>query len=190
MQDVLSAIISVLWIAWLIYWYVSSRHVKATRWRASSGLRALYRVPGLLAGAFLVGSPRWLPQVLHENVFPATLAIVAAGTIAVALGLGFAVWARRHLGGNWSSDVALKDNHALVRTGPYRYVRHPIYTGILLALCGSAMSINQWRAIVGVGFALLGFLFKLRLEEEQMRALFPEYDDYRKHTSAIVPFVL
>jgi protein-S-isoprenylcysteine O-methyltransferase Ste14 len=110
--------------------------------------------------------------------------------IAVASGLGFTVWARRHLGRNWSSDVTVKQDHALVRTGPYRYVRHPIYTGILLALCGTALSINQWRTVVAVGFALLGLFLKLRLEERQMRAIFPEYDEYRKHTAAIVPFVL
>jgi protein-S-isoprenylcysteine O-methyltransferase Ste14 len=190
MQDAFSLTISALWIAWLIYWYASARNVKATRWRASIGSRALYRVPALLTGVLLIGSPSWLPLVLHGQFLPATVTTAGAGMIAVVVGLGFTIWARRHLGRNWSSDVTVKQDHALVRTGPYRYVRHPIYTGILLALCGTAMAIDQWRAVVAVGFGLLGFFFKLRLEEEQMRATFPEYDDYQKHTAAIVPFVL
>jgi hypothetical protein len=103
MQDAFRLAILALWIVWLIYWYASARNVKATRWRASIASRALYRVPALLTGVLMIRSPSWLSQVLDEKFLPATLTTVMAGIIAVAVGLGFTFWARRHLGRNWSS---------------------------------------------------------------------------------------
>jgi len=84
------------------------------------------RILAALAAILLV-EPRSLPAVLRERVLPPELASLALGAVVVAAGLGFAVWARRHLGRNWSAAVTLKKDHALIRTGPYRYVRHPIY---------------------------------------------------------------
>jgi protein-S-isoprenylcysteine O-methyltransferase Ste14 len=190
MQDTLSVAISTLWIAWLAYWFISARNVKATQWRAPLGTHALYRVPTLVTGVLLIGSPEWLPAVLQHRFLPASDGVMLLAVITVAAGLGFAVWARRHLGRNWSSTVTLKENHALIRTGPYRSVRHPIYTGILLALVGTMIAIGRWRAVLAVAFALVGFFFKIRIEEGRMRATFPEYEEYRKHTAALVPFVL
>ena len=107
----------------------------------------------------------------------------------VAAGLGFAMWARVHLGRNWSGIVTVKEDHALVRTGPYRAVRHPIYTGLLLALIGTAMAIGQWRGVLAVIFMLIGFLWKIHVEEKRMCENFPEYGDYRRETAALIPLL-
>jgi protein-S-isoprenylcysteine O-methyltransferase Ste14 len=111
------------------------------------------------------------------------------GIALVATGLGFAVWARSYLGTNWSSVVTLKEGHALVRTGPYKYVRHPIYSGLLLAVCGSAAVTGEWRGILALGLAILALLYKSRVEEARLRETFSEYDAYCRHTAALVPFL-
>ena len=111
------------------------------------------------------------------------------GTAVVAAGFGLAIWARLHLGRNWSSHVVVKEGHALIRTGPYRLIRHPIYTGLLLAIAGTALAIGEWRGVFGFVFALLGILVRVRAEETRMSATFPEYERYRRETYALLPGV-
>jgi protein-S-isoprenylcysteine O-methyltransferase Ste14 len=130
-----------------------------------------------------------VPRVLTRRFLPVSLVYPTAGVILLALGLGFSVWARRHLGRNWSAHVVVKEDHALVRSGPYRYVRHPIYTGLLLAFLGMALTVGEWRALVGLAFLLLSFMLKSREEESRMRETFPEYQEYQRRTAALVPYV-
>jgi protein-S-isoprenylcysteine O-methyltransferase Ste14 len=85
--------------------------------------------------------------------------------------------------------VVVKEGHALVTSGPYRYVRHPIYTGILLAFLGTALAIGEWRALLAVPFAVLSFIIKSRMEEGRMRETFPQYEAYQRGTAALIPFV-
>ncbi len=83
----------------------------------------------------------------------------------------------------------VKEDHALIRTGPYRRLRHPIYTGILLAFLGMAVTIGEWRGVLAFALALLSFGRKSRIEEDRMRETFPEYEQYRRETAAIIPFI-
>jgi protein-S-isoprenylcysteine O-methyltransferase Ste14 len=185
---VLQIIIPALWFAWLLYWIVAAGDVKPTRWRETPASGLLHRVPlGLAAMLFL---PLPLPRILTARCLPPGPLFPALGAILVAVGLSFAIWARWHLGRNWSGSVTLKENHSLIQTGPYKYVRHPIYTGMLLAFVGSAAAIGEWRGILGVALALLAFLHKIRVEEVGMRKTFPEYEQYRRTTAALIPFVL
>jgi protein-S-isoprenylcysteine O-methyltransferase Ste14 len=177
-----------LWGAWIVYWIAAARDAKPMQWRESAGALILRKLPLLLCALLLIG-PRWLPPPLTAPVAPAGLSLPLAGTIMVAGGLGFAVWARRHLGRNWSGWVEVKKDHALVRTGPYRLVRHPIYCGLLFALAGTALAIGEWRGVPALVFAVLGFLVTIRAEEAQMRRLFPEYERYRRQTAALIPFL-
>jgi protein-S-isoprenylcysteine O-methyltransferase Ste14 len=85
--------------------------------------------------------------------------------------------------------VTLKDDHALVRTGPYKYVRHPIYSGLLLAVCGSAAVAGEWRGILALGLAIIAVLYKSRVEEARMRETFSEYGAYCRETAALIPFL-
>jgi protein-S-isoprenylcysteine O-methyltransferase Ste14 len=188
LQAVLLFVVPALWIAWLVYWLVAARAVKTARWRESTSSRLLHRVPLTLAAILLVGG-RQLPSLLRERFLPHTFVYPIFGIVMLAAGLGFAVWARRHLGPNWSAMVTLKEDHALIRTGPYNRVRHPIYSGILLALLGTAVVIGEWRGLLALALGFSAFAYKSKVEEGRMREIFPEYDPYCHETAALIPWV-
>ncbi|HEU4642541.1 MAG TPA: isoprenylcysteine carboxylmethyltransferase family protein [Gemmatimonadaceae bacterium] len=181
-------IIAALWAAWLVYWWIAARNVKETRWRESLPSQLLHRVPFLLT-AILMATPGRLPPVLRQRFLPPSAVLAMLGVALTAAGLGFATWARRHLGRNWSAAVTVKNEHTLITTGPYRWVRHPIYSGLLLALVGSAVAIGEWRAVLAVALALAGIVRKVVLEDSRLRETFPQFDQYRRDTAALVPFV-
>ena len=107
----------------------------------------------------------------------------------LAAGLAFSVWARVHLGTNWSGEVTVKQGHELIRSGPYAWVRHPIYTGLILALLGTAVTTNRVAAVLGMAIIVASFVLKLRAEEVFMRETFPgEYERYAAAVPALVPF--
>ena len=182
------AIMSALWIAWLIYWTVSAIRVKPAVWREPALSRALHWVLLLLA-VLLLDAPGWFPPAFTQRIWPSSDMLTLAGTVLVALGLGFTVWARLHLGRNWSGSVTVKDEHSLVRSGPYRRVRHPIYTGLLLAIAGTALPIGEVRGPVALLLVLAAFLWKIRVEEQRMSETFPDYVGYRRESAALIPFV-
>jgi len=184
----LRLILPMLWLAWILYWWVSARDVKATRWREPLESQLLHRTPLLLA-VLLFAVPRWAPRFLKERFLPHGNLPWLVGTLLVAAGLGFSVWARRHLGRNWSAHVVVKEDHALVRTGPYRHLRHPIYSGLLVAFLGTAITIGEWRGVVAFLLMLLSFGIKGRAEEGLMRQTFPEYAQYQRESAAIIPFI-
>ena len=108
----------------------------------------------------------------------------------LAAGIAFAVWARHYLGRNWSGTVTVKQDHELIRSGPYRLVRHPIYTGLLLAILGTAVAFGEWRGLLAFALLTGSLLLKLRVEERFMGESFPnEYARYRAEVPALIPFV-
>jgi protein-S-isoprenylcysteine O-methyltransferase Ste14 len=109
----------------------------------------------------------------------------------LALGLGFAVWARVHLGRNWSNTVTLKRDHDLVRGGPYRLARHPIYTGALVAVLGTAIARGEWRGLLASAIVFAALWRKLGIEEKLLEEVFGDkYRSYRREVRALIPFVL
>ena len=105
-----------------------------------------------------------------QRFVPIALWLASLGAALTFAGLAFAIWARFIIAGNWSSYVELKRDHELIVAGPYRYVRHPIYTGLLLAFAGSALAVGEWRGVLAVVIVAASFWRKLRLEEAIMRA--------------------
>jgi protein-S-isoprenylcysteine O-methyltransferase Ste14 len=184
----LQILLPTLWIAWLAYWWISARDVKVTRWREPLGSQLLHRLPMILA-ALLLAAPRLLPLAFRRQILPAGALVPTLGIVLIAVGLGFSVWARRHLGRNWSSRVVVKQDHALIRTGPYSRLRHPIYTGLLLAFLGTAMILGEARAFLAFVLLLISFAIKSQAEEARMRETFPEYEQYWRETAALIPYV-
>jgi protein-S-isoprenylcysteine O-methyltransferase Ste14 len=183
-------LIGVLWIAWLAYWGVASIGTKTTV-RVQRGLaRTLYLVPLILA-ALLLFEPLRLGAGLDARIYARSPEAALIGLVVVAAGLAYAVWARLHLGTNWSGEVTVKQDHELIRSGPYRLVRHPIYTGLTLALIGTAIAVGTWRGVIAVILAAASFWWKLKLEERWMVETFGEdYRRYQSQTAALIPYLL
>jgi protein-S-isoprenylcysteine O-methyltransferase Ste14 len=182
--------LAVLWLAWLVYWLVAARNVKATRRRESLASFLLNRVFIWLA-VVLLAFPNLPVPWLNDHVLPVTMVVYWAGLVMLVIGLAFTVWARVYLGRNWSGTVTLKREHELVRTGPYRLVRHPIYSGLLLAILGTAVAIGEWRSLLAFVSVAVGLSFKMKVEERFMEEAFPdEYRHYRAEVPALIPFVL
>lgn len=185
----LFSVIGLLWLAWLLYWLAAWMRVKPVAQRESWRSRLAYSIP-LWIAAFLLFD-RHLGAVAETHLYPLRLSIVSAGTLLTAAGLAFAVWARVVLGGNWSADVTVKEDHELIRSGPYALSRHPIYTGLVLALCGTALAVGEVRALAGLVLAIGGLCYKMRLEEKAMRGTFgAAYDEYSRRVKALIPFVV
>jgi protein-S-isoprenylcysteine O-methyltransferase Ste14 len=101
-----------------------------------------------------------------------------------------AVWARRHLGRNWSAEVRIAVDHELVRTGPYRLLRHPIYTAMLGMFLGTAIASSQFHALLGLAALVVAYLRKTRLEDHILAQAFgADYNAYHRHTWALVPLL-
>jgi protein-S-isoprenylcysteine O-methyltransferase Ste14 len=171
---------------WAEGWWITKRTARSEAMESRTG-----HVVTLAVAFGLLFSP-WLRQgPLGWRVIPYS---EAAGVFALALtiaGVGVAIWARFCLGRNWSAIVELKQGHTLVRQGPYRLVRHPIYAGFLAAMLGSAIGCGELGALLGVAVGFAGWLAKARLEESFLLAQFPEaYGEYRQRVRALIPFVL
>ncbi len=131
--------INALWILFGLYWFISALKRKKTKQRETWSQRFRYVLP-LVAASYLLVRPEAHYGWLGARVVPASHAVEWIGVLLTAAGVAVALWARWHLGANWSGVVTLKEGHELIRTGPYRTIRHPIYTGILLALLGTAVA--------------------------------------------------
>jgi len=176
------------WILFIAYWAIAARNVKPTRWHEGWRARALDTAL-LLGAAILLGVPRMVPALLRARFIAPDPALDALGAVMTLSGVGFAIWARRHLGRNWSGNVTVKEEHALIRSGPYAFLRHPIYSGVLLALLGTALAFGEWRTLGALLLFFLAILRRIAAEETQMRQAFPGYDQYRSESWALVPFL-
>ena len=175
------------WITWAALWLVLAGGVKPAVRREGLLSRALHLGPLLLGAFLLVGGPM-LPAWLNAPILPVGPWLALPGVALVAAGLALATWARFTLGGNWSGTVTVKHRHELIRTGPYAFARHPIYTGLLIALLGTACTANAWRALTALLIIAASFLRKMRTEEAFMRDTFgPAYDTYRAEVAALFP---
>jgi len=180
---------AVLWLSWLGYWIVAARNVKATRRRETYASR-LGQVALILLAAVLLVRHQPLGW-LNQRFLPETVAVYWIGLVMAITGLGFAVWARVHLGSNWSARVTVKENHELIRSGPYGVVRHPIYAGLLLAILGTAISFGEWRGLLAFTFLTVSLVLKLKIEERFMAETFPDqYPRYRAEVPMLIPFVM
>jgi len=179
-----------IWLAYVAYWRVMAGNVKETA-RLEPASSRVTRLVFMTCAILLLALPRVPLPFLNARFLPHGDGCFWAGAAVTACGLLFSVWARRHLGRNWSQAVTLKEDHELITSGPYALVRHPIYTGLLLALLGSAIARGEWRGALAV-LIFFGVLWqKLRLEEKWMRTQFGEsYESYSERVAALVPYII
>jgi protein-S-isoprenylcysteine O-methyltransferase Ste14 len=158
-------VITAIWIVFVAYWWlIAARNVKQSETKEGAGSRAVNRVL-IVAGAVLLYGGRWSGALkLNGRFVQPGPRVEAVALLIVIAGILLALWARRHLGTNWSGIPALKVNHELIRTGPYGYLRHPIYVGLGVALAGTALDEGYWRAVAGAVIIWFVFWRKARLE--------------------------
>jgi len=179
--------IPLLWAVWAVVWVLSALTAKRTR-TAESGLsRLLYLIP-IIVAAMLLFSPEFRVGVMVARFAPPNPALQWIGVALTAIGIAYTFWARIHLGRNWSAQVVIKERHELIRTGPYSSVRHPIYTGLLLALAGTALVVGEVRALIALALVAFHFVRKARREEKFMSQEFgEEYARYRGESGMLLP---
>jgi protein-S-isoprenylcysteine O-methyltransferase Ste14 len=178
-----------IWALWSILWLAFARNVKVTAQRQAT-LPRLFNIALLVAAALLLAAPRLPVPGLDVRLLPDTQwrLWTALGAALTFLGLLFTVWARIYLGRNWSGVAAVKADHELITGGPYRWVRHPIYSGLALAFVGMAIAVGEWRGVLSIALALIAIVQRITVEERFMRRQFGVgYDEYARRVRAFVP---
>ena len=179
--------INALWFLFGLYWLISAFKLKKTKQRETWQERLRYVLPLLVA--FYLLSRHWARYGwLGTRFVPASESVALIGVLLTAAGVAIAIWARWHLGANWSGVVTLKEGHELIRSGPYRTIRHPIYTGILLAFLGTAIALGEVRGLLAVAIAWLSFYAKARREESLLTQEFGErFAEHQRRTGMFLP---
>jgi len=187
MRLLLSNAISLPWLIFLAYWIVASFRVNTMERQEPPGEK-LVRILVAVAGWYLLSTndPRF--GALNHRFFRFHLWVFLIGAVLTWAGVAFAIWARYHIGRFWSASVALKTGHELIRTGPYSRIRHPIYTGILLALAGTTLAVGRYRGIVAFALILASLIRKSKQEEALLAGQFgPSFEEHRRLTGFFLP---
>jgi len=175
------------WAIWALWWLAMAFFSKSTKRRESVAQRIEHLVPAIL-GFTLIFRQGFGGSWLARPIISANPLLLWLYVLLTIVGLLFAVWARLILGSNWSGTVTIKTNHQLIRRGPYRWIRHPIYTGMLVALLATAMIQGLLSGMIGFAFALLALYRKARREESFLSQEFGErFSEHRQHTGMFLP---
>ena len=177
-----------LWLLWLVSWHAAMFWTSRVTRRDQSMRRPITLILAILGFAVLLGFNRVRDTklVLAWQAAPALKWTMVAG---VALAFAFMWWARIHLGRLWSGSIVLREGHRVVDSGPYGLVRHPVYTGLIVAGVCTLVIKGTWIAVAGLAIVIIAFYFKARAEERFLTSEFGSaYDDYRKRVPMLVPF--
>ena len=191
-MKIFNLIILILWLVFLVFWLVSATGAKQSVRNGSWWKGALFRLILIAIAFLLLRTPQFEPFLINiENYENGSSRIVLSsiGVFFCASGIALAIWARVYIGRNWGMPMSRREDPELVTTGPYAFVRHPIYTGMLLALLGSAL-VNSILWLVPFVLVCAYFVYSAKTEEKQMLQQFPKaYPEYRKQVKALIPFI-
>ncbi|MFZ0318705.1 MAG: isoprenylcysteine carboxylmethyltransferase family protein [Candidatus Sulfotelmatobacter sp.] len=175
------------WVVIMAYWALAALKTQRTRrkerfvWRYGIVFMEVVGFTLMFDGDADIG-------VFGHKVFPRIFGVTVAGIILVWAGIALAIWARWHLGQYWSGRITIKEDHKLIRTGPYARLRHPIYSGLDLAVIGSTIAIDHWRCVAGACIIILGFWVKAKREEAMLSGQFgTDFEEHRRHTGFLFP---
>jgi protein-S-isoprenylcysteine O-methyltransferase Ste14 len=183
-------IVGYMWLAFIVVWAITALRAKRTlqthwltRWRTRIAVAVLVVIAVAIKRHVAPGHGTDFISGIVTNP-----ALNVAGVVLTALGIGLAIWARLYLGRNWGMPMSVKENAELVTTGPYAYIRNPIYAGIVLATLGSAL-IDWWWAVF-LACAVAYFVYSAKVEERILLREFPDsYPAYKARTKSLIPFV-
>ncbi len=178
------------WCVFYGYWLLKAYKTKDNIYVQGLFDRVIARVWIITVFALL-----YFPQLsvgwAGHRILPQSNALGIVADVICAAGVAFSIWARSILGSNWSGAVTIKKDHEIVMHGPYRFVRHPIYTGYLFATLGSALAVGEVRGAVALAMIFVGIIWKMRVEEKLLSKHFPDiYPAYRKRIKRLIPFVM
>jgi protein-S-isoprenylcysteine O-methyltransferase Ste14 len=180
-------IIYASWILFGVYWFASAFSAKKTEKREPSAERLGHML--LMAAGYILLFQRngdW--GILYQRFVPEIPWIARMGSAITLAGVLFAIWARWNLGKNWSAAVTIKQGHQIIRTGPYAHIRHPIYTGMLIGVIGTALAMGEYRGLLAFAIIFFSFSRKARKEEKFLAANFGEpFLEHKQRTGFFLP---
>jgi protein-S-isoprenylcysteine O-methyltransferase Ste14 len=180
-------LIGIPWMAFVLYWTISALNTKPTEKRESFAARYGIMLLEVIGFVLLFRHSADI-GFLGQRVIPRSFAIGITAVTLTWAGIALAIWARWHLGQYWSGRITIKEDHKLIRTGPYTRLRHPIYSGLDLAAIGSALAIGRWRCMVGVCVIIAGFWIKAKREEAMLGRHFgSDFEEHRRQTGFLLP---
>ena len=175
------------WAVFAVWWTVRAFSAARTERVEASRSRVAFLVLAAAGVLFLLAPP----EPLRRSLWPVSTPLLCAALALEVAGIAFAIIAREYLGSMWSGRVTLKEDHRIIQSGPYRFVRHPIYTGVLTAVVGAVLARGSAAGVAGFVLIAAGLARKIVAEEALLREHFgAAYDDYRKKVAAIIPFIL
>lgn len=178
---------SKIWFVWCIVWLLMAAWSKPSKRREFPWQRLEHVLP-MIIGFLLIYNHNFAWKFLAIQIVPQNDILTIAGLLLTIGGLIFAVWARIALGANWSGTVTIKSGHSLIRRGPYKWIRHPIYTGLLLSMAGTVLLQGEVRALLGFALVLLALYRKAKREEQFLSEEFGEgFVEHAKHTGMFLP---
>jgi protein-S-isoprenylcysteine O-methyltransferase Ste14 len=182
------AIAAACWFLFFAYWlYAAIRKRKAAK-RRDSAIGRMGQLLPMAAAYILMFSDAAHWGWLGMRFLPRSVELEVVGAVLTAAGLGMAIWARRYLGANWSAQVSIRADHELIRTGPYRWIRHPIYTGMLIGLAGTELVLGENRGMISFAIAAASFYFKARKEEIFLAQEFgSRFQEHTRNTGMFLP---
>jgi protein-S-isoprenylcysteine O-methyltransferase Ste14 len=186
-RELFRLLLGIPWIVFFVYWIAAASRTRPTRQEESFASRYLV-IAMMFVGYVLVFTHSTGIGFLGDRFIPQTRVGAILGVAFTWLGIGLAIWARYHLAEFWSARVTIKEDHQLIRTGPYARLRHPIYTGLILATIGTTLVVNRWRCVFGTCLVVLGFCLKARKEESMLSQQFGEaFREHRRRTGFLLP---